>query len=82
MKLVKNFALAVLLAFVFAVSAPAGEIGTPAAAGPTASPTPPHSATSSDESKSAFYGDPDAVISAETSDYLLFEALAALLSVY
>ena len=81
MKLVKNFAIAVLLAFVFAVNAPAGEIGTPAAAGPTATPT-PQSATSSDESKSAFYGDPDAVISAETSDYLLFEALAALLSVY
>jgi hypothetical protein len=80
MKLVKNFALAVLLAFVFAVSAPAGEIGMP---GVTAQPSPtPHGATSSDESKSAFYGDPDAVISAETSDYLLFEALAALLSVY
>ena len=81
MKLVKNFALAVLLAFVFAVSAPAGEVQMPGAAGPAASPTPP-SVTSSDETKSAYYGEPDAVISAETSDYLFLEALAALLSVY
>jgi len=80
MKLVKNFALAVLLAFAFAVSAPAGEVQMPGAVA-TASPT-PQAATSSDDSKSAYYGDPDAVISAETSDYLFFEALAALLSVY
>ena len=80
MKLVKNFALAVLLAFVLAVSAPAGEVPMPGAA---ATPTPtPNSASSSDEAKSAYYGDPNAIVTAETSDYLFYEALAALLSVY
>jgi len=81
MKLVKNFALAVLLAFFFAISAPAGEVQTPGAV----SPTPPPSARSydDDEAKTYSYGDPDATdITAETSDYLFFEALAALLSVY
>lgn len=82
MKLVKNFALAVLLASVLTVSTPAGELGTPGAASPTPSPTPP-GAISSDEAKSAYYSDPNApVVSAETSDYLLFEALKALLSLY
>ena len=74
MKLVKNFVLAVLLASVLAVSAPAGEVDTPGFAGPTPTPTP----LRSDET-----GKSDVtVISAETSDYLFFEALAALLSVY
>ena len=78
MKLVKNFALAVLLAFFFAISAPAGEVQMPGAV----SPTPP-GASSSDAAKTYSYGDPDAqVVTAETSDYLFFEALAALLSVY
>ena len=80
MKLVKNFVFAVLLASVLAVSAPAGEVDVPGFTSPTPTPTP--GASSSDEAKSAFYGDPNAVISAETSDYLFFEALAALLSVY
>ena len=76
MKLVKNFALAVLLTFVLAASAPAGETGMPG------SPAPP-SAKASQEEESAYYGDPVAAdTTAETSDYLLFEALAALLSVY
>ena len=78
MKLVKNFALTVLLAFVFAVSAPAGEIGMPGA-----KPAPTPGAKSTDDGKTALYEDPNAgVISDETSDYLFFEALAALLSVY
>lgn len=82
MKLVKNFALAVLLAATLAVSTPAGEIGMPGAASPTPSPT-PQGATSSDEAKSVYYNDPNApVVSGETSDYLLFEALKALLSIY
>ena len=82
MKLVKNFALAVLLAFVLAVNVPAGEIGMPGVANPTPTPT-PSSVSSTDDGKSDVYGDPNAtVISAETSDYLFFEALAALLSVY
>ena len=80
MKLVKNFGLAVLLAFFFAISAPAGEVQMPGAV----SPTPPPSARSyDDEAKTYSYGDPDATdVTAETSDYLFFEALAALLSVY
>ena len=79
MKLVKNFALAVLLAFFFAISAPAGEVQTPGAV----SPTPPPGARSSDEIKTYSYGDPDATdVTDETSDYLFYEALAALLSVY
>jgi hypothetical protein len=75
MKLVKNFGLAVLLAFFLAISAPAGEVPMPGAL-----PTPtPQGARSSDDS----YSDPDATdVTAETSDYLFFEALAALLSVY
>ena len=82
MKLVKNFVFAMLLAFVLAVSAPAGEVDVPGFAGPTPTPT-PSSASSTDEAKSAVYGDPNApIVSAETSDYLFFEALAALLSVY
>ena len=80
MKLVKKLALAVLLASVLAVSAPAGELGMPGFASPTPSPTPQGSGA--DDADGAFYGGPDATTSAETSDYLLFEALAALLSMY
>ena len=78
MKLVKNFASVVLLVFVLAFSAPAGEIGMPGA-----KPAPTPGANSSDEEQIAIYEDPSvAVVTAETSDYLFFEALAALLSVY
>ena len=82
MKLVKNFIFAVLLASVLAVSAPAGEVDGPGFAGPTPTPT-PTSASGYDQTKNAFDGDPNAtVISAETSDYLFYEALEALLSLY
>ena len=78
MKLVKNFALTVLLTFVLAVSVPAGETGMPGSPVP-----PPPPASGSDEGKSAYYGEPIATdTTAETSDYLLYEALAAILSVY
>jgi len=79
MKLVKNFGLAILLACFLAISAPAGEVPMPGAV-----PTPtPQGARSADQAKTDSYGDPDAVdVTAETSDYLFFEALAALLSVY
>lgn len=81
MKLVKNFALAVLLTCFIAISAPAGDVQMPGAA---ATPTPsPASASNTSDGKSDVYGDPNAtVISAETSDYLFFEALEALLSLY
>ena len=77
MKLVKNCIFSVLLATVLAVSALAGELDMPGA-------KPPGGATTPDEPKYVFYGDPDATVTStvETSDYLLFEALAALLSVY
>ena len=79
MKLVKNFALAVLLVLTLVGSVPAGELGMP---GYTAPPPPP-GASSSVDSKYALCGDPDATVNTvETSDYLLFEALAALLLVY
>ena len=78
MKLVKNFVFAVLLASVLAVSAPAGEIDTPGAK-PSPSPASAPTRATSDEKT----GDPNAsIISAETSDYLFFEALEALLSLY
>jgi hypothetical protein len=82
MKPVKNFALAMLLASFLAISAPAGELGTP---GAVATPTPSPDAvriTSGGEIVIS-YGDPNAAVNTtDTSDYLLFEALAALLSLY
>jgi hypothetical protein len=80
MKLVKNFVFALLLASVLAVSAPAGELGTPGVANPAPTPTPERAMSTSDEETSAFYSDSDAA--SDTSDYLLFEALLAFLSVY
>ena len=77
MKLVKNFVLAVLLASVLAVSVPAGEVDGPGYAGPSPTPTPARYNSDEETGKSDV-----TVISAETSDYLFFEALAALLSVY
>ena len=74
MKLVKNFVLAVLLACVIAISAPAGELGTPGfTSEPAPSPTPQRATSTSDE---------EIVISFDTSDYLFFEALRDLLSIY
>ena len=79
MKLVKNFVLAVLLASTLAVNTIAGETQLPG----VVSPPPPPATSRTNETKSIVYGDPDATdVTAETSDYLFFEALAALLSVY
>jgi hypothetical protein len=65
----------VLLASVLAVSVPAGEVEGP---GAKPSPSPAQAATSDKET-----GDPNATIfTDETSDYLFFEALEALLSLY
>jgi len=69
----------VLLASFLAVSAPAGELGTPG----VVAPPPPAKLTSEEEETVVSYGDPNANSgTAETSDYLFFEALAALLSIY
>lgn len=82
MKLVKNFVFAVLLAFILAVSAPAGELDTPGVANPAPTPTPERLVSTSDEEPVAC-GDPNAAcVTADSSDYLIFEALAALLSLY
>ena len=77
MKLVKNLVFALLLASVLAVSAPAGELQTPGAAAP--SPT-PHAAMISPDDGTVVSDPNDG--NTETSDYLFFEALAALLSMY
>ena len=79
MKLVKNVVFALLLASVLAVSAPAGELGTPGFAAPTPTPTPAESVVILDDG--TVLCDPNAG-NTEPSDYLFFEALAALLSVY
>ena len=78
MKLVKNFVFALLLASVLAVSAPAGELGTPGVVAPTPTPPPDTIRILDGEIE---YCDANAG-NTETSDYLFFEALAALLSVY
>ena len=80
MKLVKHFVCAVLLISAIAVTTPAGEQDTP---GYTA-PPPPRAMTTTDETtiSSSTTTQQDGGITAETSDFLLYEALAALLSVY
>jgi hypothetical protein len=80
MKLVKNLSLALVLGSVLVISAPAGEINTPAAAA-TPTPPPPEAKVISDDGVVVY--DPNPVSTeTETSDYLFFEALAALLSMY
>jgi len=80
MKPVKNSVFAVLLLSVFALKTFAGDIQTPGAAAPP--PPPPTSVlVTSSEDGSQSPSDPATVQSGETiesSDYLLFEALAAL----
>ena len=80
MKLVKNLVFAVVLASVLAISAPAGELGTPGIAAPTPTPAPERTMKMPDDDGIVIYdSNPE---STETSDYLFFEALAALLSMY
>ena len=78
MKLVKNLVFTVVLASALAINAPAGELGTPGAvAAPT--PTPQQSMVLADDG--TVICDPNSE-NTETSDYLFYEALAALLSMY
>ena len=79
MKLVKNLVFTAVLASVLAVSASAGEqpiMGSPA---PVPSPSPGDSITTSGYGIVAYDSNAE---STETSDYLFYEALAALLSMY
>ena len=78
MKLVKNLVLAGLLVFTITVNTFAGDQQIPAATQP---PPPPDKVIVCEDGSSPS-GDPySGEITAET-DYLFFEALAALLSVY
>jgi hypothetical protein len=78
MKLVKNLVFALVLASVLAVSAPAGELNTP---GSVATPTPTPQEVIGIADDGTVVSDPNDG-STETSDYLYFETLAALLSMY
>jgi len=81
MKPVKSFVLAALLLSTLAFNTFAGEIDTP---GYVAPPPPPRVMTTTDEdttNNSSNTEQQNGGITADTSD-LLFEALAALLSVY
>ena len=80
MKLVKNLVFAVLLMSAMAVNTSAGEQDTPG----YVPPPPPRATSSYDEDPivSDSYTEQTGDITADTSDYFLYEALAALLSVY
>jgi hypothetical protein len=79
MKLFKKSVLAVVLASSLAVSVSGGEQSTPGFAAPTPTPAPEHAMIISDDGTVVYDPNPE---STDTSDYLLFEALAALLSMY
>ncbi|HZM98336.1 MAG TPA: hypothetical protein VFB70_03035 [Pyrinomonadaceae bacterium] len=77
MKLVKNFVFAVLLVSALAFNTYAGDIELPGR-----NPPPPSPIVNSDESLTTVTGAATQDPGVETSDYLLYEALAALLSLY
>lgn len=82
MKPVKNLVFAALLVFSIALNTFGGDIDQPggaAAAAPT--PPPPRMSTTTDESIPETNTETEQTM-LESADYLLFEALAALLSVY
>ena len=78
MKLVKNLVFAGLLVLATTLNTFAGEQNTPT--GPE--PTPPKQMTTTTEDGTNPIDPYTGEITAETTDYLFFEALAALLSVY
>ena len=79
MKFVKNFVYAMALVIAVALNTPAGQQDTPGFV-----PPPPPPATSTSDEYTTDSSNTEAVGggTVETSDYLLFEALMALLSVY
>jgi hypothetical protein len=82
MKFVKSLVLAALLVSTLAFNTFAGDIETP---GYTAPPPPPRAMTTIDEpttTSSSSTTQQDGGITAETSEFLIFGALTALLSVY
>lgn len=83
MKPVKNLVFAALLLSVFAFNTTAGDIQTPGVAAPQPSPTP--NAMTYSGAVTTPLSDPYVVKSGETvetSDYLIFEALKALIYLY
>jgi hypothetical protein len=81
MKPVKNLVFAVLLLSVLTFNTVAGDIQTPGVAAPQPSPTP----NTMTYSGTTPWGDSDVEQSGETvetSDYLMFEAIKALFSLY
>lgn len=74
MNFVKNLVFAGLLVFTISFNTLAGDQHTPSAV-----PPPPDKLI---EEQTSPIADPYTEITAETTDYLFFEALAALLSVY
>jgi hypothetical protein len=82
MKSVKNLVYTALLTSLLAINVPAGEMGTPGFVAPSPTPT-PEQVRSIPDSGTGYIIDPNhGIITTETSDYLLLEALAALLSMY
>lgn len=77
MNFVKNLVFAGLLVFTFSFNTLAGDQHTPA----VVEPPPPPAKLTIDEETSPI-ADPYSEVTAETTDYLFFEALVALLSVY
>ena len=83
MKLVKNFLCAMVLVSAIAVNISAGEQHVPGIAQPQPTPTPAATSICNDNYPSITdCAEPVGDDTAETSDYLFFEALAALLSIY
>jgi hypothetical protein len=80
MKLVKNVVLAGLLVFAITGNTLGGEVQTPPFASPT--PPPPDKIAVCEDGKCPSDDPYTGEITTETTDYLFFEALAALLSVY
>ena len=79
MKLVKNMVFAGLLVFTLTLNTLAGDQQTPNATQP---PPPPDRMVAYEEGTTPLSDPYTGEITAETTDYLFFEALAALLSVY
>ena len=79
MKLVKNLVFAGLLVLTLTVNTFAGEQQMPSV---TQQPPPPDKMVAYEEGTSPSGDSYTGEITAETTDYLFFEALAALLSVY
>lgn len=85
MKSVKHLVLAVLLLTVLTAKTFAGDMSTPGYTAPPPPPTSEHVMSTSTGADVASSSDPYSEQSGdivETSDYLLFEAIEALLSVY